>query len=87
MQYDGKYASKMRAKREARALCGVALNLKFSATRLSTQHPASLRVTHFGSREKFPASMLRCLDFFIQDEKFSNFSIAKIDRANYFMEI
>ena len=26
VQYDGKYASKMRAKREARALCGVALN-------------------------------------------------------------
>ena len=25
VQYDGKYASKMRAKREARALCGVAL--------------------------------------------------------------
>ena len=26
VQYDGKYASKMRAKREARALCGVASN-------------------------------------------------------------
>ena len=26
VQDDGKYASKMRAKREARALCGVALN-------------------------------------------------------------
>ena len=26
VQYDEKYASKMRAKREARALCGVALN-------------------------------------------------------------
>ena len=25
VQYDGKYAGKMRAKREARALCGVAL--------------------------------------------------------------
>ena len=27
VQYDGKYASKMRAKREARALCGVALTV------------------------------------------------------------
>ena len=26
VQYDGKYAGKMRAKREARALCGVALS-------------------------------------------------------------
>ena len=26
VQYDGKYASKMRAKREARALCGVAIS-------------------------------------------------------------
>ena len=29
VQYDGKYASKMRAKREARALCGVALKSRW----------------------------------------------------------
>ena len=33
VQSDEKYASKMCAKREARALCGVALNLIFSVTK------------------------------------------------------
>ena len=58
------------------------LNLKFSATRLNAQHFASLRAVHSGYREKYPASTLRCYNFFCKSMRFWKFLLINLLQVN-----